>query len=557
MATDEWVVRWPTLGFLGADWIEQHCIVPDGILRGAPFELYPWQLWSTVNHYRVKLNAKPAFTTIAGGRRVAPAAAFHNRRSVIVGPQKYGKSPWSAGVIGLEAVGPAVFVGFAGKDDGYACSEWGCGCGWEYPYELGEPMGRPWPSALIQILATSEDQVDNVYRPLQAMAREGPLGERMRVGEDFIRLPNDGRIDPVTSSANSRLGNPITFALQDETGLYTRQNRLRKTAETMRRGLAGMGGRSIGTTNAIDPTDESDAQAAMESQRPDIFVFHRVPPANLSYGNKRERRKIHAFVYQGADHIDLSTIEAEAAELLEKDPAQAERFYGNRNVSGGGKAYDLTRWRELAKVDADGRATHVVPDGALVVVGVDGARFDDAISLIGTEVETGFQWKIHIQEAPKPTPIDYEHDLAAADGALRDVFDSYSVWRVYVDPQKIGNLLAQWQGRWGEDVVMPWWTNRPKQMGYAVRDHVTAVRAGDLSHDGDPDFTRHIGNSVKDATNAKDEDGRTLWVLGKDSDNSPRKIDSGPASVLAWRARNEAIAAGATASPETAYAYGF
>jgi putative lipoic acid-binding regulatory protein len=27
------------------------------------------------------------------------------------------------------------------------------------------------PTPLIQLLATSEDQVDNVYRPLQAMAR--------------------------------------------------------------------------------------------------------------------------------------------------------------------------------------------------------------------------------------------------------------------------------------------------------------------------------------------------------------------------------------------------
>jgi hypothetical protein len=75
-----------------------------------------------------------------------------------------------------------------------------------------------------------------------------------------MRLPNDGRIDVVTSSAQSRLGNPITFALQDETGIWTANNRMRKVAETQRRGVAGMGGRSMETTNAWDPSENSVAQ---------------------------------------------------------------------------------------------------------------------------------------------------------------------------------------------------------------------------------------------------------------------------------------------------------
>ena len=41
--------------------------------------------------------------------------------------------------------------------------------------------------------------------------------------------------------------------------------------------------------------------------------------AGLSYTNKVERRRIHRFVYQGSRHVDLDAIEAEAAELMEKD----------------------------------------------------------------------------------------------------------------------------------------------------------------------------------------------------------------------------------------------
>ncbi|HCS2945875.1 TPA: hypothetical protein OQU49_004499, partial [Shigella flexneri] len=125
-------------------------------------------------------------------------------------------------------------------------------------------------TSLIQLLATSEDQVDNVYRPLQGMIRRGPLLERMAVREGFIRLPEDGRIDPVTAAANSKLGNPINFAIMDESGLYTARNKLLKVSQTMRRGLAGMGGRSIETTNPWDPMESSQAQQTFESRQADI-----------------------------------------------------------------------------------------------------------------------------------------------------------------------------------------------------------------------------------------------------------------------------------------------
>jgi hypothetical protein len=132
------------------------------------------------------------------------------------------------------------------------------------------------------------------------------------------------------------LGQPITFAIQDEVGLYTKQNKLIEVATTQRRGLAGMNGRSVATTNAWDPAENSYAQQSYESQSKDIFKFFRQPPADWSYKNKRERRKIHAYVYSGSPWVDLDNIEAEAAELMATDPAQAERFFGNRLVSGAG-----------------------------------------------------------------------------------------------------------------------------------------------------------------------------------------------------------------------------
>src|SRR5690606_36652502 len=272
----EYVVAWPTL-YVAVDWIEAHCVVPDGFRRGAPMRLYDWQAWCTLNHCRVREDADWCPENPLRG------TAFYYRRSLIIAPQKTGKGPWSAAGVALEAVGPALFASWAGKGDGYACSDHGCGCGWEYEYAPGEPMGMRWPTPLIQITATSEDQTANIFRPLQAMIRLGPLADLMRVGEEFIRVGDEGRIDVVTSSAQSRLGNPVTYVVQDETGIWTRENKMVHVADTQRRGLAGMQGRSQETTNAFDPTQRSVAQATFQSRRPDVFRFYRQPPAHLSY----------------------------------------------------------------------------------------------------------------------------------------------------------------------------------------------------------------------------------------------------------------------------------
>src|SRR5690606_31632431 len=163
-------------------------------------------------------------------------------------------------------------------------------------------------------------------------------------------------------------------------------------------------------------TVDSTALRTMQSKAQDVFRFHRLPPAHLDYANPDERRQIHEYVYAGSQHVlehdGLDAIEAEAVELMEKDPAQAERFYGNRLVAGSGAAFDHNQWAALTD------ATIVIPDRNLIVIGVDGARYRDALAVIATDVETGHQWPLDIQERPVDAPEDYEHDLERADRAV-------------------------------------------------------------------------------------------------------------------------------------------
>jgi hypothetical protein len=532
-APDEWVVAWPTLGFLVADWVEAHCPVPDGFQRGDPFEMYDWQLWCTVNHYRVKPKAQLGQL----------GTAFHYRRSQCVAPQKTGKGPWAATITAAEAVGPVVFAGFAEGGEAFDCSDWGCRCGWGYEYQAGEPMARPWPTPLIQLLATSVDQVDNVYRPLQSMVRDGPLGQRMRVGEEFIRLPNDGCVDVVTSSATARLGNPITFALQDETGVYLKRNRMISVAETMRRGLAGMGGRAIETTNAWDPTEDSTAQRTAESRRDDLFRFHQLPPAKWKFKVKADRAKILRHVYRGSQHVDLDAIEAEAAELLERDPEQAERFFGNRLVQGAGTWLDDGVWQG-STTDVD------VAPGIAVCGGFDGSDIDDWTS-IRLETLDGRQFTPTYGPDRRPTiwnPAEWGGRIPRTEvhAAWDELARRYKLVRVYCDPPGWQTEIEQWALKHGDQVFIEWATYRTVQMHAALERTVTDLNTGRLLHDACPVAELHVGNARKAARPGD------RYVLSKQSQT--QKIDVAMSSVLAHEAAADAVAAGeGSDEPEWAY----
>lgn len=390
----EFVVDFPTLGDLADAWIARHCRVPDGFARGRPMKLADWQFWVCANRYRIREDAVFVDPELIGELLEQVAAgelddeitnedlpllnqAFYYRQTLTVAPQKTGKGPMSACFVAFEACGPSVFGGWAEAGDVYRCEDNGCDCRWEYEYLPGEPMGIRHPSPLIQITAFSEDQADNIYRPLRGMIQLGPLKKLLAVREGFIRvlgLSDDDdldRIDVVTSSANSRLGNPISDAEQDEVGLWFLSNKMvgngTGVADNQNRGAAGMGGRTHATTNAWDPAMNSYAQQIYEAAEADVFVFYRDPDLEpslrhrktgqpLSFLDSDSRRKILKWVYAGSWWVNLDSIEALAVALINKgDPVQAERFFGNRLVRGGGSWLPEGLW-EAAYAGVDDAA---------------------------------------------------------------------------------------------------------------------------------------------------------------------------------------------------------
>ncbi|MCA1569766.1 MAG: hypothetical protein LC798_05475 [Chloroflexi bacterium] len=499
--------EYPTLGYLVAEWIEASCVIPDREVRGKPFlltdEMYLFLLWM----YRL----------VPGAREDEPASAFHfDRGAQLVRPQKWGKGPLAAAITCAEAAGPVRFAG------------------WDAD---GEPVGRPWATPLIQITACSEGQTDNVWRALVPMIEQGPIAaEIFDTGETRINLPGGGRIEPVTASATSRLGNPITFAVQDQTESWLERNKGRKLADTQRRGLAGMGGRFLETANAWDPSEHSVAQHT--GDEPGVHV-DAVDCGRGSIHNVRERRRCLQRAYGDSwrrrkpeagrrvnGWINLDRIDSEIEALLTRDPAQAERFYLSRVVPSKGAWIKPDPWAAKAAPRKD------VAPGTAVTLGFVGLLRAGA-ALIGCTVSAGHLFVVGAWEGDDQHPVN-RTDVGLT---LGDAMETYEVSRCYVDPSQWQSELEAWIVAWGKTVVIEWWTHRPTPMAHAVERLQAAVESdsGEVSHDGNAVLARHIGN-------ARTQKTRAGVLIVEQSAAADHQIPAAKAAVLAYEARGDVLA---------------
>lgn len=535
MATEsgEFIVNFPVM-WVALDWAERHCVIPDGFSAGEPYKLADWQAWYFANFYRVR----PDATLTMNGRPVPAvgAPAFHYRRAQVVMPQKAGKGPMTACHICIEGVGPSMFSGWAQGGEVWDCRDHHCDCGWVYEYEPGEPMGIERPTPLIQVTAFSEEQTDNVYGALRPMIEKGPLAQIIpRTGEEFIRLPNGGRVDTVTSSALSRLGQRLTFAPQDETGIWLPQHKMDKVADTQRRGAAGMGGRTAETTNPWDPNERSVAQlTAEEVERKgpdsDIFQLHRQAPKHLRYTRLEDRRRIHRYVYAGSWWVDLDAINAEAEELIGRgDAGQAERFFGNRVVVGLGQWMPDGLWAETE------RKRPPVPDGTEVAGGFDGSESNDHTG-IRLETRDGYRFTPTYGPDKRPThwdPKEWGGSIPRYEvhAAMDEIARRYRLRRFYADPRDWQSEIGEWALKYGAEVVKEWPTYRIAPMYDALQRSLMDLKSGRSTHDACPITRQHIGNARKRAQPGD------RYILGKPHDE--RKIDMAMVDTLAHEAASD------------------
>lgn len=458
------------------------------------------------------------------------------RRAGLRRPKGAGKSP-EGGYLGYaEFCLPVCFDGFT-KD--------------------GQPLAVAHPDPWVQFAAVSEDQTDNVMVWLFDILAERPDTLQLR-GIDLGRsrlyfVDRPGRIEPVTAAAGSREGQRITFAVLDQTESWTKENGGERLAGVLRRNAAKMDGWTLELQNAPQIGDGSVADKtakASERQTAGVLFDTREPPGaeKLDLSNRKKLRKALELAYGDAKAwVNLDRLVDEIQDP-DTDPNDARRYYLNVASPSSDWAFDRVKWASLA----DGE---VSKPGELIVAGFDGARRDDATGIVAVDVVTGAAWRVACWEKPDRDSEDWEVPEKEVHAAVAEMFDQWQVWRFYCDPFFWNDEVATWQAKHlrhdKQPACVPFATNQWRSIGLACHALATAVRAGAVhphfDHDGDP-FDTHVRNAVRRYVAARDDDGRPLWTLSKPAPG--RKIDLAMALVLAWRARLDAVAAGAKKKPK-------
>lgn len=504
----------PSLGWAAIEWIERWVVHGPGDVEGTAYDLDDEESRLLLAMYALD----------SAGRRIVDEELYSR-------PKGRRKTDLAGAVICFEALGPCRF------------ERWGRG---------RAPIGRRIKFPFIRILATEEGQATatayNTARfQLEAIAAsQGGEYSGLDVGLTRTFLPGGGEVRPSAANAISKEGGKESFAVAEETHLYTSAD-LRAMYATVKRNLTK---RPLAEPHLLQlstmygPGQGSVAEAthrAAEAGTPRLLVDHRQAPmpADLDDDEQLAAALRHVFG-DAAGWVGVERIIATQFRDPRVDLADAIRYYLNRPVRMAGS------WLEPGVWDSRADPAFVIADGDRVALGFDGARTRDATALIGCHLDSGWCWPIAVWEQPADTGDgEWEVPVGEVETAVANTMERYQVVRGYFDPPWWETQVDTWAGRWPGS-VWRFATNRYQRTAWAVRAAENAIRGGELTHDGSATLARHVANARRRPTTIKDPDTLApMHVIAKEHRDSRLKIDAAMALVLAWQARLDAIAAGA------------
>ncbi|MDM3894760.1 hypothetical protein [Mycobacterium intracellulare] len=543
----------PTLGYYVIDWITEYLAAP-GREEYEPFIPYLEQEDFILRWYEID--------PLTG--------RFKHHRGLLGRPRGWGKSPLLGALALVEGLGEVV-------PDGWDAD--------------GQPVGKPWSrlkTPLIHIAAVSEEQTANTWQPLLEMARNGPVLDEYSGFDPLdtvVMLPR-GEIKQITTSARTTKGAPIVFATLDQTEEWVPSNNGPKLAQAIRTNAAKNGGRTLESPNAFIPGQNSVAEQSASyaadiregrARNPGLLYDHREAPADTDMSDIESLTWGLRVAYgDSSGHPDGCVIHdppcppghSELDPLIDQvfDPASDVQVLRADLLNQITHASDS--WVSAPEWGAcfDGEA--IVRDRDVIVLGFDGSRGRvkgkaDATALIGCRVSDGFLFEVgersvwepprrELSKRERQKTGDYSQwtvPVAEVDAAIRMAFKRYTVVGFYADPSGWSEQVAKWEAAFGDKLhpkvkasgsshIAAWPRGKNTDAVEAVRRLHSAITNGVAKHDGSSSLTRHM-------LNARRRDVRAGYLLYKSYPDSPDKIDAAYAAVMAWKARLDAVAAGA------------
>lgn len=517
-----------TLGEEAAKWAHEWLIQPNGPRAGKPFRL-------TFDQYRFLLwwyaiDRKGEWLYNHGARRLAKGS---------------GKSPFAAILALIEFCAPVRLKRFDDRVDG--------GC-----------VGRPVDMPLVQIAATAESQTANTMRMVRAFAPKGSQLVReygMDPGKTrYYKLP-EGTLEVITSSATAAEGSEASFIVADETEHWKPSNGGVTLSATLTDNLAKSGNRMLETSNAWAPGLDTVAEAtwgawlAQEEGRTRgetrILYDARMAPPDTNMADPDSLRSALEWVY-GDCVWKKPTPDAppDVRPLMERiwspraAPDDSKRKYLNWPTAAQDAWLTLEDWTKLA--DA---SVAVDPDEPVVLF-FDGSKSKDATALLGCTTDVGHVFTLGVWE-PDPNDDDATVDQADVDLTVMKAFDSLHVVAFFADVREWEQFaLTEWPQRY-KDRLKVWAAPQarpPQAIAWDMRGHsydfakateacLEEILNGAFTHDGNSAVARHMAN-------ARRRPYRDAVAIGKESPDSPRKIDAAVCVIGARMVRRIVIGSG-------------
>jgi hypothetical protein len=444
-----------------------------------------------------------------------------------------GKSPGAAALSCIELAGPVQFVGW--DDD-------------------GEPVMRPHPSPDVRLSALSQDQASDATMSLAIAMLDNPSARALIPGLDpgLTRArTRRGKLTPSTARAPSKEGPRPTAVVLDETHLWVASNGGHRLAETLRRGVAKTGGRSIETSNmweiGLDSVAErtagyADAVRAGTHAGDGVLTWHPVGRCD-DMSDPVLLRAALAELYADAPWVDVDRIRQE---ILDRGthPADSRRYYLNQPSSSDDAWIPAAAW-----ASCQDRSKHLEP-GDMVTLGFDGSQgvargVADATALVAVRVPDGYVellacWQQRENEDGWRAPLEL------IEAKIREAFGTYRVQALFADPTGYQSMLSDVERQWGRrlkvkasaDHASFFWANRQGVMVKSLAAFEEAILGGAMSHSGQFRLSEHVLNARRRPT-------RGVGIqISKDYPGSPNKIDCAVAATLAWTARLDCLAKG-------------
>lgn len=453
-------------------------------------------------------------------------------------PKGAGKSPFAAVHALCEFLGPVRLDRWDPSADG--------GC-----------KGKPQPMARVQIAATTLDQTANTMLQVRAMCPKDSRVARdysIDVGKTQFSTPDGSLLEVITSSAAAAEGAEVTFAVADETEHWTPSRGGQALMEVLERNLSKSGSRLVETCNAWQPGEMSVAeetwdawelQMAGRTKGETRILYDARVPEGVDLADEHDLMAGLEFAYGDAaldagGWVDLRT----QRNLIQNGKTKADtarRFFLNQPTASVDAWIARYEWEALRDTEK------VVEPGEPVALFFDGSLSSDATALVGCRISDGHVFTLGVWE-PDPNAPDSTVPVAEVDLTVDRAFETYDVLGFFADVREWESFTkVTWPERYGDRLVVQSQpaAKEPQSIAWDMRGQTHAmtlateltereVLDGEFTHDGDDRVARHVAN-------ARRRPNRSGVGVGKESRDSPKKIDAAVCVIGARMVRRQVL----------------